>query len=36
MAGFSGILGTGWVEDRKMMKGKLIDGKKFWVGLEVN
>ena len=33
MAGFSGILGTGWVEDRKMMKGKLIDGKKFSVGL---
>ena len=29
MAGFSGILGTGQVEDRKMMKGKLIDGKKI-------
>ena len=28
MAGFSGILGTGKVEDQKMMKGKLIDGKK--------
>ena len=27
MAGFSGILGTGYVEDQKMMKGKLIDGK---------
>ena len=27
MAGCSGILGTGWVEDRKMMKDKLIDGK---------
>ena len=27
MVGFSGILGTGQVEDRKMMKGKLIDGK---------
>ena len=26
---FFSILGTGWVEDRKMMKGKLIDGKKF-------
>ena len=29
MAGFSGILDTGWVEDQKMMKGKLIDGKKL-------
>ena len=29
MAGFSGILGTGQVEDRKMMKDKLIDGKKL-------
>ena len=36
MVGFSGILDTGWVEDQKMMKGKLIDGKKLWVGLEVN
>ena len=27
MAGCSGILVTGWVEDRKMMKDKLIDGK---------
>ena len=36
MDGFSGILDTGWVEDQKMMKGKLIDGKKLWVGLEVN
>ena len=26
---FSVILGTGQVEDQKMMKGKLIDGKKF-------
>ena len=25
MVSFSGILGTGWVEDRKMMKDKLID-----------
>ena len=33
MVGFSGILGTGQVEDRKMMKGKLIDGKKLSVGL---
>ena len=28
MVGFSGILDTGWVEDQKMMKDKLIDGKK--------
>ena len=27
MTGFSGILGTGQVEDWKMMKGKLTDGK---------
>ena len=26
---YSGILGTGQVEDRKMMKDKLIDGKKL-------
>ena len=36
MAGFSGILGTGQVEDRKMMKGKLIAAKKLRVGLGVN
>ena len=30
MVGFSGILGTGWVEDQKMMRGKLIDGKKIF------
>ena len=36
MADFSGILGTGWVEDQKMIKGKLIDGLKFRVGLGVN
>ena len=29
MDNFSGILGTGWVEDRKMMKDKLIDRKKL-------
>ena len=29
MVGFSGILGTGQVEDRKMMRDKLIDGKKL-------
>ena len=29
MVGFSGILGTGQVEDQKMMKDKLIDGKKI-------
>ena len=27
MVDFSGILGTGQVEDRKMMSDKLIDGK---------
>ena len=36
MVGFSGILGIGEAEDPKMMKGKLIDGKKLWVGLGVN
>ena len=29
MAGFSIVLDTGWVEDHKMMKDKLIDGKKL-------
>ena len=29
MVGFSAILGTGWVEDQKMIKDKLIDGKKI-------
>ena len=29
MNGFSGILDTGWVEDHKMMKDKLINGKKL-------
>ena len=29
MAGFSGILGTDQVEDQKMIKDKLIDGKKL-------
>ena len=28
MVGFSGILDTGWVENWKMIKDKLIDGKK--------
>ena len=28
MVGFSGILDTGQVEDKKMVKDKLIDGKK--------
>ena len=36
MVGFSGILGTGQAEDQKMIKGKLIDGKKLWVDLGVN
>ena len=29
MVGFSGILDTGQVEDHKMMKDKIIDGKKL-------
>ena len=29
MVGFNGILGTGQVEDQKMIKDKLIDGKKL-------
>ena len=29
MVGFSGTLDTGWVEDEKMMKDKLIDGKEL-------
>ena len=29
MDDFSRILGTGWVEDWKMMKDKLINGKKL-------
>ena len=29
MVGFSGVLGTGQVEDEKMIKDKLIDGKKL-------
>ena len=36
MVSFSGILGTGWVEDRKMIKDRSIDEKKLWVGLRVN
>ena len=36
MVGFSGIVDTGQVDDRKMMKDKLIDGKKLLVDLEVN
>ena len=36
MDGFSGTLDTGYVDDWKMMKDKLIDGKKSLVGLEVN
>ena len=31
MVGFSGILDTGWVGDLRIMKDKLIDGKKLWV-----
>ena len=29
MVGFSCILGTGWVEDQKIIRDKLIDGKKL-------
>ena len=29
MVGFSGILDNDWVEDQKMIKDKLIDGKKL-------
>ena len=36
MVGFRNILDTGWVEDQKMMKDKLIYEKKLWAGLEVN
>ena len=36
MVGFNDILGTDKVEYWKMMKDKLIDGKKLWVGLGVN
>ena len=36
MVGFSGILGTGQVEDQKMIKEKLIEGKKLRVALQVN
>ena len=36
MDGFYGILDTGQVEDLQMIKGKLIDGKKLRVSLEVS
>ena len=29
MVGFNGILDTGWLEDQKVMKDKLIDGKEL-------
>ena len=29
MVGFRGILGNSWVEDQKMVKDKLIDGKEL-------
>ena len=29
MVCFSGTLDTGWLEDQKMMKEKLIDGKEL-------
>ena len=36
MIGFSGILDAEEVEDQKMMKDKLTDGKKLRVDLEAN
>ena len=36
MVDFSGTAGTGQVEDQKMIKEKLIEAKKSWVGLGVN
>ena len=36
MVGFSGTLGTGQVEDQKMIKDKSIDGDKLTEDLEVN
>ena len=36
MVGFSGILRTACVVDQKMMRDKLIDAEKLWVGLEAN
>ena len=36
MVGFSDILGIGQLEDQKMIKDKLIDGKKLFVDLDVN
>ena len=35
MVGFCGILGIDQVEDQKMIKDKLIDGRKMWVALGV-
>ena len=29
MVGFSGTLDTGWIEDQKMTKDKLTDGKEL-------
>ena len=29
MVGFSGTLDTGWIEDQKMIKDKLTDGKEL-------
>ena len=36
MAGFSGILDTGWVEDLQMMRDKLTDEKKLLVDLKAH
>ena len=36
MVGFTGILGSGQVEDQNMIKDKLLDGKRLLVDLVVN
>ena len=36
MVGVSGILGTGQVDDQKMIKDKSIDGEKLTGDLEVS
>ena len=36
MVGFTGFLGIGQLEDQKMIKDKLMDGKKLLLHLEVN
>ena len=36
MVDFSGNLDTDWAKDQKMMKEKLINGKKMYAGLKVS